>query len=104
MSPKPKRHGNVRQHRAGTQTSPVSADRGLAKVTRYDISLAVGLVIAVLLAYLPAIKGGYIWDDDHYVTENLTLLSLRGLSQIWTQLGATPQYYPLVHTTFWIEY
>lgn len=66
--------------------------------------LAAALLLVTVLAYLPAIRGGYIWDDDAYVTGNLTLRTLSGLGQIWTEFGATPQYYPLVHTSFWIEY
>src|SRR5262249_32347255 len=31
------------------------------------------------------------------------LRSWQGLAQIWTQPGATQQYYPLVHSVFWIE-
>jgi tetratricopeptide (TPR) repeat protein len=62
------------------------------------------LAAATLLAYLPAMRGGYIWDDDDYVTENLTLRSADGLRRIWFELGAVPQYYPLVHTTYWLEY
>ena len=27
-----------------------------------------------------------------------------GLRQIWFKIGSEPQYYPLTHTTFWIEY
>ncbi len=49
-------------------------------------------------------SNGFIWDDDDYVTKNSTLTSLDGLSNIWFKLGAVPQYYPLVHSTFWIEY
>ena len=49
-------------------------------------------------------RGGFSWDDDAYVTNNLTLRSILGLSQIWGQLTATPQYYPLVYTSFWLEY
>ena len=49
-------------------------------------------------------RGGFIWDDDYYVTENETLHSVNGLKRIWTEKGAVPQYYPLVHTFFWIEY
>ena len=55
-------------------------------------------------AYIPAMNGGFIWDDDDYVQDNLTLRSLEGLGQIWFQPGATRQYYPLVHTTYWLEY
>ena len=63
--------------------------------------LLVGLTVG---AYIPALNGGFIWDDDDYVQDNLTLRSLAGLGQIWFQPGATRQYYPLVHTTYWLEY
>jgi tetratricopeptide (TPR) repeat protein len=60
-----------------------------------------GLLVA---AYIPALGAGFIWDDDGYVTGNQTLRSLAGLWRIWFDPSATPQYYPLVHTTFWLEY
>lgn len=63
-----------------------------------------GLLGVTLLAYLPALQAGYIWDDDDYVTHNMTLRSLGGLYRIWFELGAVPQYYPITHTTFWFEY
>ena len=62
------------------------------------------IVLLVFLAYLPALRGGFIWDDDAYVTHNPTLHDLGGLQRIWFELGAVPQYYPMVHTTFWLEY
>lgn len=63
------------------------------------------LLAACVLAYLPVIlHARYIWDDDAYVTKNLTLRSPAGLAQIWLHPHSTPQYYPLVHTTFWLEY
>jgi tetratricopeptide (TPR) repeat protein len=58
----------------------------------------------VVAAYLPALGCGFIWDDDDYITENATLRDPDGLRRIWLEPRATPQYYPLVHTTFWIEY
>src|SRR5688572_25213737 len=65
---------------------------------------ALAIASLVLIAYIPAIRAGYIWDDDFYVTNNMTLRSLAGLKAIWFEIGATPQYYPLVFTSFWIEY
>ncbi len=62
------------------------------------------LFAAVLIAYVPALMGGFIWDDDYYVTENQTLRSAKGLWHLWFNIGATPQYYPLVFSTFWVEY
>lgn len=64
---------------------------------------ALAIFTLTLVVYLPALSAGFIWDDDKYVTENSTLSSAEGLRRIWFEPGATPQYYPLVFTTFWIE-
>ncbi len=71
---------------------------------RFSIIPIAALIVLPFLSYLPALHAGFIWDDDAYVTSNPTLRSARGLWEIWTHPHATPQYYPLVHTTFWIEY
>jgi tetratricopeptide (TPR) repeat protein len=59
------------------------------------------LLTAVLLAYLPAWHGGPLWDDDAHLTAE-ALRGLPGLRRIWFDLGATQQYYPLLHSTFWL--
>jgi protein O-mannosyl-transferase len=66
---------------------------------------AVFIFIAALtfIAYLPAISGDFLWDDAGHVT-NASLQSWSGLSRIWFEIGATQQYYPLLHTAFWIEH
>lgn len=61
------------------------------------------LVAMTVLAYSPVLGGGFIWDDDDYVYENPLLPATDGLKRIWTT-GESPQYYPLVFTTFWLEY
>ncbi|MGH8092886.1 MAG: tetratricopeptide repeat protein [Chthoniobacterales bacterium] len=71
---------------------------------RRDWLFAGLLVLAVLLVYQQAWNAGYIWDDDFHVTRNPTLRDLHGLWRIWFEPSATPQYYPLVHTSFWLEY
>lgn len=38
------------------------------------------LVIVTIIAYLPAIQGGFIWDDDDYVTANPTWRTKEGLA------------------------
>jgi tetratricopeptide (TPR) repeat protein len=62
------------------------------------------LLVSLLFVYSPALRGDFIWDDDAYVTENQTLRTTAGLGRIWLEPRALPQYYPLVHTTFWAEY
>ncbi|MEP7011179.1 MAG: tetratricopeptide repeat protein [Acidobacteriota bacterium] len=80
---------------AGASPSPAPAWRR---------ALPAALLLAItLLAYLPVVRAGFIWDDDDYVTQNALLQQPGGLGRIWTEVGATPQYYPLVFTTFWIE-
>lgn len=66
--------------------------------------ISTAVLFLALLAYWPAIQSGFIWDDDDYVTENRTLRSTEGLRQVWFEPGATPQYYPLVFSSYWIEY
>src|SRR5580692_5186261 len=65
-----------------------------------------GILIALLVfaAYLPALRGEFLWDDDSNVVKSAPLRSLAGLWQIWFQPGATQQYYPLTHSSFWFDY
>jgi len=42
------------------------------------VALQALLVCMTLAAYLPAMRAGFIWDDDAYVTENQTLRWIRG--------------------------
>jgi tetratricopeptide (TPR) repeat protein len=65
---------------------------------------AAGLVLlACFLAYLPSFQGIFIWNDADYVTAP-ELRSASGLWAIWTRLGATEQYYPLLHSFFWFQH
>jgi tetratricopeptide (TPR) repeat protein len=61
------------------------------------------ILCATLAAYLPALGGGLVWDDDFHLTRP-DLQSLHGLWRIWFDLGATQQYYPLLHSAFWLEH
>ncbi len=60
---------------------------------------ALALVVFVLIAYLPAMRGLFLWDDDHHFSENPLMTAPGGLAALWTQHGF---YYPLTSTTFWI--
>ena len=69
----------------------------------HSIACAAGVVLAVLAVYWPAYRAGFIWDDDAHVTRP-ELRSLHGLWRIWFDLGATQQYYPVLHSAFWVEH
>jgi hypothetical protein len=73
--------------------------------TARNALLAALLALATLVAYAPALGGGFVWDDDAHVTQNPRLDSVEGLVQIWTDPRAIPQRqnYPLTFTTFWVE-
>ncbi len=65
-----------------------------------------GLILAAvtIFAYRPAWNGGFIWDDDWYVTNNPLLIAPDGMWRIWFSLDAPSQYFPLTYTTFRIEH
>ena len=92
--------------------SAVSSRQGADKIAGFlrlswnrNWCLGLLLVAATLVAYLPVLQGQLsLMDDDTYVTNNLLLHSLPGLWQIWFVPGATPQYYPLTFTSFWVDY
>jgi protein O-mannosyl-transferase len=58
---------------------------------------------ATLLVYFPALRGGFIWDDDHHVP-TVALQSWHGLWRIWFELGSTQQYYPILFSAFWAQH
>lgn len=63
------------------------------------------IVLLVLLAYIPAMRAGFVWDDDSWTIRIVGLLrDTAGLRTIWSQPTAMQQYYPLTGTTFWLDY
>ena len=72
---------------------------------RMDLRWMLVIVALCFLSYaMVLIYGGWIWDDPDYVLTNPTLRDVGGLAKIWTDPTATPQYYPLVHTSYFVEY
>ncbi len=64
---------------------------------------AASLAALTVFAYWPAWHGGFIWDDDRYVTHNYLLIASDGLRRIWFSLDAPSQYFPLTYTVLRIE-
>ncbi|HWA10938.1 MAG TPA: tetratricopeptide repeat protein [Opitutaceae bacterium] len=84
--------------------SDASAPSAPGPELRWRNALACALIFAVTItAYLPALRSGFVWNDTDYVTR-LELQSRAGLARIWFEPGATEQYYPVLHTAFWIEH
>ncbi len=70
---------------------------------KQDLILGLLLLVFTLAVYQPVWNGKQLWDDDAHITKT-ELRSPGGLGRIWTELGATQQYYPLLHSVFWIEH
>lgn len=65
------------------------------------VVLLMGLL---LLCYWPAIHGGFIWDDDAYVTNNPLLTAPDGWQRIWFSVHRQSQFFPLVFTVLRLEF
>lgn len=90
---------------AGVRTSNLTEIRQTSvRGQRLDWVVVALIMTLVAIAYRNTYDAGFIWDDDDHVTQNTTLRDGQGLLRIWLERGAVPQYYPLVHTAFWIEY
>jgi len=100
MSSKQRRISASRRAPKSPQQSPNSNSTAI----RFsDLAPWAMIFCATLAAYLPALRGGLLWDDDGHLTKP-GLQSLHGLWRIWFDLGATQQYYPLLHSAFWLEH
>ena len=81
-----------------------SQDPKAAQDSRVSVGVTAALIFGLTLAcYWPALTGETVWDDDAHITR-AGLRSLGGLWQIWTNVHATQQYYPLLHSAFWLEH
>lgn len=68
-----------------------------------QMEIFAAIFTSLLIVYWPALRGGIIWDDERHLTRP-ALQSLHGLWRIWFDLKATQQYYPLLHSAFWVEH
>lgn len=89
---------------ASTPIGPASAAAPAAAAREFRGGLWFALLAGVLLVvYAPALQGELLWDDAGHVTRP-DLQSWSGLLRIWFEVGATQQYYPLLHSAFWLQH
>src|SRR4051812_2578779 len=73
--------------------------------TQRTWAFAAALVLLTLLAYSSVLAtGGYIWDDDDHLTTVKAVRTPGGLVEIWAHPAHFIQFYPMVFTTFNLEY
>ena len=64
------------------------------------------LALLAIAVYLPALAGGFVWDDWIFVTEPL-IRRWDGLLSIWlspADVRDELHYWPIVYSTFWLEH
>ena len=83
----------------------------LTAATSYSRQDALALVVLGLLVavcYLPAMLwGGFVWDDNVFLLQSERLREGSGIWTIWFSPGdpgREDHYWPLTHTTFWLEH
>src|SRR2546425_10031610 len=66
--------------------------------------LGAGLMLVVtLVAYMPAMRGEFIWDDEISITDNHIVKASDGLQRSWFTTEAT-DYWPLTASAWWLEW
>ena len=59
--------------------------------------------LTVFIVYFPSLNGGFIWDDELFVTKNQITKSSDGLYRFWCTTESI-DYWPVCNSTFWIEW
>jgi Flp pilus assembly protein TadD len=86
-----------------TEAAGTATLAALSPTRRVRLGLSLLLVAMTLTVYVPAMQGGFVWDDDAYVTQNPLLTAPDGLKHIWFSTHTQSQYFPLVYTTLRFE-
>jgi len=84
--------------------APESAAHGAAPSTARTLLAGLMLLVLVFAIYAPVLSAGFIWDDTENVVTNETLRTADGLRQMWFVPRSIQQYYPLMYTSYWVEY
>ena len=64
---------------------------------------AATLILLTLVVYIPALRCGFVWDDDELVADNNLIKAPDGLYRFWCTTQPT-DYWPLTSTTWWLEW
>ncbi len=71
-----------------------------------DTLAALALAVLGAVSYVPALSGGFVWDDVIFAEEPV-IQAASGLRSIWlspADISREGHYWPFVYTTFWLEH
>ena len=78
----------------------------LRAVSHRDALTALALGVLAAAGYLPALSGGFVWDDVIFAEEPV-IHAPAGLRSVWfspADIRNEGHYWPLVYTSFWLEH
>jgi tetratricopeptide (TPR) repeat protein len=96
-------------HSHTDDSTAAAASLSLPPTSQRPIAWACLLIGLTLLAYLPALDAGFVFDDTAYLTEDSRMGAAAGLGRIWTEVagdaeGYTHQYYPMTSSVLWLQH
>jgi tetratricopeptide (TPR) repeat protein len=84
------------------QANNIKSNDGMRMSSRRLILGVLVIVLVTSAAYVPAMRGGFVWDDDAFVL-NPIIKAGDGLYRFWFSTEP-PDYFPLTSTTLWLEW
>jgi tetratricopeptide (TPR) repeat protein len=86
------------------QTVPATQRPQCPKTSGQAFLAKAGLIVLITFAaYLPALRGGFVFDDYPLITENGMVRADNGIRLFWSGAGAA-DYYPLTGSLWWLEW
>lgn len=61
------------------------------------------VIVATWVAYIPALCGGFVWDDYTYILHGDLTRAPDGLRRIWLTTES-PDYFPIPYSLMWLEW
>jgi tetratricopeptide (TPR) repeat protein len=80
-----------------------SSETGKPAATQRQALLAALIVVVTLLVYIPAMQGGFFWDDHSFLLRSQLIHAPDGLRRFWLTTEAQ-DYFPLTSTMLWAEW
>ena len=91
--------GTIRSYKSAAQHASICVNSRDSRYVMHEIArrlfssrrafiFALILAAVTIFAYRPAWNGGFLWDDDVYITNNELLTAPDGLRRIWFSLDS----------------